>query len=74
MNDWDKIKCNINCKRCNHKGTPSAMKGSDYCEKLRKEKPSPDDSFSIFKKLKMLFSNKGKMRQFGKIKEVEKNE
>ena len=34
MTDWSKIKC-YECKKCNTKGKPSAMKGSLYCEKTR---------------------------------------
>ena len=65
---WDEIKCNIDCGRCNHKGTPSATKGSKLCLQLRKELPGNDD-FSLLKTFKNLFNNKGKMRAFGRIKE-----
>lgn len=76
MNDWDTIKCNTDCGRCNHHGTPSVTKGSKYCLMLRREIPSTVETHSIFDTIFSLFNLKGKMRAFGKIKtkEVDKDE
>ena len=73
MNKWDEIKCNIDCRRCNHKGTPSATKGSDFCLKMRKEISSDKDSNSLLMEVRSFFNVKGKMRTSGKIKVFEGN-
>jgi len=75
-NKWDHINCRTDCGRCNHKGMPSATKGSKYCLTIRKEIPSEKESGSILTFVRSLFNIKGKMRKHGiiKTKEVNKNE
>ena len=73
MNRWDEIKCNTDCGRCNHKGTPSVSKGSKYCLQLRKEISSDKESDSLLTSVRSFFNMKGKMRTSGKITIFEGN-
>jgi hypothetical protein len=67
---FDKINCRTDCGMCNHKGAPSAMKGSKYCDSLREGyKPKKESTFieRIRAKLKL----KGIMRSKGKRSPLE---
>jgi len=76
MTNWTEVNCRIDCGRCNHKGVPSASKGSKYCRTARKEIVSDKESDGIFAMVRSMFNIKGKMRAFGRIKtkEVDKDE
>jgi hypothetical protein len=68
--DYDNINCRTDCGMCNHKGAPSAMKGSKLCDSLREGyKPSYESSFieRIIAKIKL----KGIMRSKGKRSPLE---
>lgn len=76
MTNWDEINCRTDCGRCNHKGTPSASKGSKYCKQTRNEIVSDKETNGILAMVRSMFNIKGKMRAFGiiKTKEVDKDE
>lgn len=70
MTNWNEINCRTDCGLCNHKGTPSAMKGSKYCIHLRDGIPITSE-WSIVQSLKKMFDMKGLMRKLGKLPKEE---
>ena len=71
MTDLNLLNCRTDCGRCNHKGTPSSMKGSIYCLKIRNELPSEREktySNGLFTRfMSSLNKIKGQMRAAGRL-------
>jgi len=59
MIDYKKIKC-TECKKCNHSGMPSVMKGSAYCELQRGT--ISNIRASAFGRIRMFLADLGKFR------------
>ena len=68
--DFDKINCRTDCRQCNHKGVPSVMKGSKYCDSIR-EGYNPRQESSWIDNIVLNLRLKGMMRGTGKTKEPE---
>jgi len=73
MPNWDEINCRTDCGLCNHRGTPSSRKGSQYCESLHQGfKPKTENT--LLENLKRKFRLKGMMRTMGKPSDDDETE
>lgn len=60
------------CRQCNHKGKPSVMRGSMYCDTHRVGKPVTKEQKGFFSRIKDRFFEKRtvKDKETDEIKEV----